>query len=59
MVPTAARAATRKPFSVMMTLRTAARSFEAHPFQRLSATGQAARPDWGSEARRVGKQVAV
>ncbi|KAJ6440282.1 hypothetical protein O9K51_06072 [Purpureocillium lavendulum] len=48
-----------RPFSVMMSLRTAARSFEAHPFQRLSLTQKPAKADWNGDFKRVGKQAVL
>ncbi|GJN67995.1 hypothetical protein VFPFJ_04579 [Purpureocillium lilacinum] len=59
MVPAATRVAARRPFSVMMSLRTAARSFEAHPFQRLSLSQKPAKADWNNEVKRVGKQAVL
>ncbi|KAM4057826.1 hypothetical protein HRG_009447 [Hirsutella rhossiliensis] len=58
MIP-AARTAVRRPFSVLASARTAARSFEAHPFQRLPISQRAARPDWAREVKRVGSQALV
>lgn len=52
----AACVAARRPSSA---LRSVARSFEPHPFQRLPMTQRLARPDWGSEARRVATQAAL
>ncbi|ODA80650.1 hypothetical protein RJ55_03609 [Drechmeria coniospora] len=59
MNPSVTRVVARRPFSMMMRLRSAARSFEAHPFQRLPVSQQAARGDWGAEMKRVGKQAAI
>ncbi|PHH62997.1 hypothetical protein CDD81_6422 [Ophiocordyceps australis] len=53
------RLATRRPFSVMSSIRTAARSMEPHPFQRLPVTQRPAKPDWGSNIKRVGTQAII
>ncbi|KAK4104638.1 hypothetical protein N658DRAFT_492740 [Parathielavia hyrcaniae] len=43
----------------MHNLRTFARSFEPHPFQRLPVASHAAPADWGRLVRRSVKQAAV
>ncbi|KAF4511801.1 hypothetical protein G6O67_001011 [Ophiocordyceps sinensis] len=53
---TAARAAARRPFSVLTSLRTAARS---SPFPRPPTSQKAARPDWAREFKRAGSQALV
>jgi hypothetical protein len=43
----------------MHNLRTFARSFEPHPFQRLPVTAHPAPADWGKLVKRSVKQAAV
>ncbi|KAK0102266.1 hypothetical protein ONS95_005888 [Cadophora gregata] len=44
----------RRAFSIATRVRTLARSFEPHPFERMPTTQKPARGDWGRQARRVG-----
>ncbi|PHH81559.1 hypothetical protein CDD82_488 [Ophiocordyceps australis] len=53
------RLVTRRPFSVMSSIRTAARSMEPHPFQRLPVTQRPAKPDWGNNMKRAAAQAAI
>ena len=46
--------AQRRAFSIATRVRTLARSFEPHPFERMPTTQKAARGDWGRQARRLG-----
>ncbi|PVH89090.1 hypothetical protein DL98DRAFT_508233 [Cadophora sp. DSE1049] len=46
--------AQRRAFSIATRVRTLARSFEPHPFERMPTTQKAARGDWGKQARRLG-----
>ncbi|KAH6840767.1 hypothetical protein B0I37DRAFT_418770 [Chaetomium sp. MPI-CAGE-AT-0009] len=46
-------------FSIMHNLRTIARSFEPHPFQRLPMTTSPAPADWGRLVRRATGQAVV
>ncbi|KAK4121435.1 hypothetical protein N657DRAFT_540453, partial [Parathielavia appendiculata] len=49
----------QQPFSIMHNLRTFARSFEPHPFQRLPVTSHPAPADWGRLVTRSVKQATV
>ncbi len=49
----------QQPFSIMHNLRTFARSFEPHPFQRLPVTSQSAAADWGKLVKRASTQAVV
>jgi hypothetical protein len=53
----AARAAGRRQFSLLNSVRGVARSFEPHPFERLPVTQNAARGDYGKMGRRVAGQA--
>lgn len=53
------RIATRRSFSILSAARSAARSMETHPFQRLSIAQKSAKADWVAEGKRVGKQAAM
>lgn len=55
----AANMAGRRQFSVMQNLRSFARSFEAHPFERLPVANNSQRADWGRQAKRVASQGAM
>ncbi|KAK1828388.1 hypothetical protein QBC39DRAFT_265334 [Podospora conica] len=55
----AANMAGRRQFSVMQNLRSFARSFEAHPFERLPVANNAQSADWGRQAKRVASQGAI
>ena len=54
-----AAAKPRRQFSVIHSLRSFARSFEPHPFERLPVSSNAQAGDWGKQVRRVGTQVAM
>lgn len=58
-IATAARTVSRRQFSMLRSLRSVARGMEAHPFGRLSATQEAAKPTYGAYAKRVGTQAAM
>ncbi len=49
----------QQPFSIMHNLRSFARSFEPHPFQRLPVTSSPAKADWGKLVKRSAQQAAV
>jgi hypothetical protein len=49
----------RRQFSVMRSLRSFARSFEPHVFQRLPTTSEAQSPDYARLIKRSGKTIAV
>ncbi|CAK7275048.1 hypothetical protein SEPCBS57363_006479 [Sporothrix epigloea] len=49
----------RRQFSVVRSLRSFARSFEAHVFQRLPATSESQAPDYGRLIKRGSKTIAV
>ncbi|OAA33429.1 hypothetical protein AAL_00894 [Moelleriella libera RCEF 2490] len=53
------RVAAARSFSILTAARTAARSMEAHPFQRLSNSQRSARGDWAGEGKRLGKQAVL
>lgn len=53
------RSAQQQNFSIMHNLRSFARSFEPHPFQRLPVTSHPAPADWGKLVKRSTKQAAV
>lgn len=53
------RVAAARSFSILTAARTAARSMEAHPFQRLSNSQRPARGDWAGEGKRLGKQAVL
>ncbi|KAL1878798.1 hypothetical protein VTK73DRAFT_7555 [Phialemonium thermophilum] len=55
----AIRAAGRRQFSMMRSLRNFARSFESHPFERLPVASESQAADWGRQARRVGGQALI
>lgn len=55
----AANMAGRRQFSVMQNLRSFARSFESHPFERLPVANNSQRADWGRQAKRVASQGAM
>ncbi|KAJ4415447.1 hypothetical protein N0V82_007318 [Gnomoniopsis sp. IMI 355080] len=67
MSPIVARAALRatraaaqqqtRQFSIMRTMRNAARSFEPHPFQRLPISNQTQAGDWGKLVKRSASQA--
>lgn len=66
MSPIAARAAFRyaaasgrRQFSVIHSLRSFARSFEAHPFERLPVANNAQAADWVRQAKRLMSQGAM
>ncbi|KHN96597.1 uncharacterized protein MAM_05540 [Metarhizium album ARSEF 1941] len=59
MNPAVSRTAAQRSFSLMTAARSAARSMEPHPFQRVSATRKSAKADWAGEAKRLGKQMAI
>lgn len=52
------RMVTRRNFSLLSSMRHAARQMEAHPFQRLPNTKVQA-PDYAGMVRRLGKQFIV
>ena len=50
----------KRQFSMVQSLRTLARSIEAHPFERLPANVKSsASADWGRQFKRVGRQMVV
>jgi hypothetical protein len=49
----------KQAFSIMYSLRTFARSFEPHPFQRLPIASKPAPADWGRIVRRVAGQAVM
>ncbi|KAK3903143.1 hypothetical protein C8A05DRAFT_43585 [Staphylotrichum tortipilum] len=49
----------QQSFSIMHNLRTFARSFEPHPFQRLPVASQPAPADWGKLVKRSVGQAFV
>ncbi|KAK4152810.1 hypothetical protein C8A00DRAFT_34485 [Chaetomidium leptoderma] len=49
----------QQPFSIMHNLRSFARSFESHPFQRLPVASRSAPADWGRLVKRSAKQAVV
>ncbi|CAK7242131.1 MAG: hypothetical protein STHCBS139747_003611 [Sporothrix thermara] len=49
----------RRQFSVVNSLRSFARSFEPHVFQRLPMTSQSQAPDYGRLFKRSGKTIAI
>jgi hypothetical protein len=53
----AARAAGRRQFSLFSSVRSFARSFEAHPFERMPVTQNAQRGDYAKMGRRVAGQA--
>ncbi|TPX14404.1 uncharacterized protein E0L32_005368 [Thyridium curvatum] len=55
----AIRAAGRRNFSVMRSVRNAMRSFEPHPFERLPTTQTAQGADVGKMAKRVAGQAVI
>jgi hypothetical protein len=55
----AAAAAKPRQFSVIHSLRSFARSFEPHPFERLPVSSNAQAGDWGKQVKRVGTQIAM
>ncbi|EOO02612.1 hypothetical protein UCRPA7_1885 [Phaeoacremonium minimum UCRPA7] len=55
----AIRAAGRRQFSVMRSMRNFARSFEAHPFERMPVTSNSQAADWGKQFKRVGSQALI
>lgn len=66
MSPIIARAAARniaatgrRQFSVVANLRSFARSFEPHVFQRLPETAKPQAPDYGRLVKRSGKTLAI
>jgi hypothetical protein len=56
---TAANAATRRPVSFFMQVRRMGRSFEHHPYERLSVTMKPARPDYIKEITWVAGKMVV
>ncbi|KJR84572.1 uncharacterized protein SPSK_10061 [Sporothrix schenckii 1099-18] len=54
-----AAATGRRQFSVVRSLRSFARSFEPHVFQRLPVAGDAQAPDYGRLIKRSGKTIAI
>lgn len=44
----------RRQISIVSRLRTAARSFESHPFERIPVTQTTAKADWGKQIRHIG-----
>ncbi|KAK2603650.1 hypothetical protein QQS21_004123 [Conoideocrella luteorostrata] len=59
MNPAVSRAAARRSFSILTAARSAARSMESHPFQRLPASQKSAKVNWAAEGKRVGKQAVL
>ncbi|KAK0651526.1 hypothetical protein B0T16DRAFT_453985 [Cercophora newfieldiana] len=55
----ATSASARRQFSVLNNLRSFARSFESHPFERLPVTTNSASADWGRQVKRISQQVAI
>ncbi|KXX80584.1 hypothetical protein MMYC01_202244 [Madurella mycetomatis] len=49
----------QKPFSIIHSLRSFARSFEPHPFERLPVASRPAPADWSRIVKRVGGQAAI
>ncbi len=54
----AIRAAGRRQFSVMRSMKNLTRSFEAHPFDLMPVTNPQA-ADWGKQVKRVGSQATM
>ncbi len=54
-----AAAAGRRQFSVAQSVRSFARSFEPHVFQRLPTTVEAQGPDYGRLLKRSGKTAVI
>ncbi|KAJ6780233.1 hypothetical protein PWT90_08230 [Aphanocladium album] len=54
-----ARIVTRRPFSVLRTLRAVGRAMESHPFERLPTTQKPAPGNWAGDAKRFGAQFAM
>lgn len=54
-----AATAGRRQFSVIHSLRSFARSFEPHPFERLPVANNAQAADWGRQAKRLMAQGAM
>ncbi|KAK1760563.1 hypothetical protein QBC47DRAFT_367510 [Echria macrotheca] len=48
--------AARRQFSVINSLRSFARSFEPHPFERLPVANNAQAADWGRQVKRIAQQ---
>lgn len=63
MTPVAARIATRaafrRPFSVLASLRTAGRAMQVNPFERLPNASKSAPADWSKQFKRLGAQVSL
>ena len=55
----AARAASRRQFSILSSMRGFARGMEAHPFERLPVTQKAARGDYAKLAKNVGQRAVL
>jgi hypothetical protein len=53
----AIRAAQRRQFSMMGSLRNFARSLESHPFERLPISQKPQPADWSKQFKRVGSQA--
>ncbi|KAK4453845.1 hypothetical protein QBC34DRAFT_395221 [Podospora aff. communis PSN243] len=58
-IRSAAQASARRQFSVLHNLRSFARSFEPHPFERLPVTTNSQAADWGRHVKRISQQVAI
>ncbi|GAB1315080.1 hypothetical protein MFIFM68171_05290 [Madurella fahalii] len=56
---TAFRRQQQQPFSIIHSLRSFARSFEPHPFERLPVASKSAPADWGRIVKRVGGQAVI
>ncbi|KAK0636309.1 hypothetical protein B0T17DRAFT_485230 [Bombardia bombarda] len=52
-------AGTTRQFSLVQSLRTFARSFESHPFERLPVASNSQAADWGRQFKRVGSQAII
>ncbi|KAK3377873.1 hypothetical protein B0H63DRAFT_525133 [Podospora didyma] len=50
---------TTRNFSMVQSLRSFARSFEAHPFERMPTTTKSQAGDWGHQLKRVGSQAII
>jgi hypothetical protein len=44
----------RRQISIVSRLRSAARTFEPHPFERMPVTQTPAKADWGKQIRHIG-----
>ncbi|KAJ9156441.1 hypothetical protein NKR23_g1274 [Pleurostoma richardsiae] len=54
-----ARATGQRNFSIMRSMRNFARSFEAHPFEKMPVTTNSQAPDYAKMVKRVGTQAII